>query len=34
LFGPRTEVLAKLSQQQAAEGGPGVQPVRRIGSGE
>jgi ABC-type protease/lipase transport system fused ATPase/permease subunit len=33
LFGPRAEVLAKLSQQQAAEGGPGVQPVRRIGGG-
>ncbi|MFI5030603.1 MAG: type I secretion system permease/ATPase [Reyranellales bacterium] len=33
MFGPRAEVLAKLSQQQAAEGGPGVQPVRRIRSG-
>jgi PrtD family type I secretion system ABC transporter len=30
MFGPRADVLARLSQHQASEGGPGVQPVRQI----
>ena len=29
MFGPRAEILSRLSRDQAAQGGPGVQPVRR-----
>jgi PrtD family type I secretion system ABC transporter len=29
MFGGRAEILAQLSQSQAAQGGPGIEPVRR-----